>query len=149
MAHHLLPDIGRDWLAGVTNVLLIRDPREVVASYVKSREQVTASDPRAAAAGQPVRRPVRIGNDPARHRRRRLPRASRNDSCAGCATLVDVEFQERMLHWPAGPRDTDGVWAPYWYATVQASTGFAPYRRRDVSLTGEPANVADAVLAAV
>jgi hypothetical protein len=33
-----------------------------------------------------------------------------------------------MLSWPAGPRDSDGVWAPYWYASVHASTGFAPYR---------------------
>ncbi len=35
-----------------------------------------------------------------------------------------------MRAWgePPGPRDTDGVWAPYWYASVQASTGFAPYR---------------------
>ena len=32
-----------------------------------------------------------------------------------------------MLAWPAGPRDTDGVWAPHWYAGVEASTGFAPY----------------------
>jgi branched-chain amino acid aminotransferase len=33
-----------------------------------------------------------------------------------------------MLSWPAGPRDSDGVWAPYWYDSVHASTGFAPYR---------------------
>ena len=26
------------------------------------------------------------------------------------------------------PRDSDGVWAPWWYAGVLASTGFAPYR---------------------
>jgi hypothetical protein len=33
------------------------------------------------------------------------------------------------------------VWAPYWYDAVLASTGFAPYRRPDVELTG-PALVA-------
>jgi hypothetical protein len=33
-----------------------------------------------------------------------------------------------MLSWPAGPRDSDGVWASYWYASVHASTGFAAYR---------------------
>ena len=32
-----------------------------------------------------------------------------------------------MLSWPSGPRDTDGVWAPHWYAAVRRSTGFAPY----------------------
>ncbi len=34
-----------------------------------------------------------------------------------------------MLSWPAGRRDTDGVWAPAWYQSVEQSTGFAPPRR--------------------
>jgi hypothetical protein len=41
---------------------------------------------------------------------------------------LEVPFSERMLSWPAGPRDSDGVWAPYWYDSVRASTGFAAYR---------------------
>jgi len=44
-----------------------------------------------------------------------------------CAAL-DVPFDEAMLSWPPGPRPSDGVWAPYWYASVRASTGFGPYR---------------------
>ena len=43
-----------------------------------------------------------------------------------CGAL-GIDFDEAMLTWPAGPRDTDGVWAPYWYAGVEASTAFAPY----------------------
>jgi hypothetical protein len=43
-----------------------------------------------------------------------------------CAAL-GLDFDPAMLHWPAGPRETDGVWAPYWYGAVLASTGFAPY----------------------
>jgi hypothetical protein len=31
-----------------------------------------------------------------------------------------------MLTWPAGPRASDGVWAPHWYDSVWRSTGFAP-----------------------
>jgi hypothetical protein len=41
-----------------------------------------------------------------------------------------------MLHWPAGPRDSDGVWAKYWYDAVVASTGFTEYRPRAFSLDG-------------
>ena len=44
MTHHLLPDVDRGWVERLTNVLLIRDPREVVASYVRSRAEVTAED---------------------------------------------------------------------------------------------------------
>jgi hypothetical protein len=49
-----------------------------------------------------------------------------------------------MLSWPAGPRDSDGVWAPHWYAAVWASTGFEPWHAREVLLEGEPARVAEA-----
>jgi hypothetical protein len=41
---------------------------------------------------------------------------------------LGVPFDGAMLAWPAGPRDSDGVWAPYWYDSVRSSTGFAPYR---------------------
>src|SRR6516165_2214319 len=35
MTHHLLPEIDRSWLDRVTNVFLIREPREVVISFAK------------------------------------------------------------------------------------------------------------------
>lgn len=142
MAHHLLPDVGRGWLAQLTNVLLIRDPREVVASYVESRGHVRASDIGLAqqlglyddlsAAGDPpaVIDAADFLRDPEGHLR-------------GLCDLVGLDFDEHMLRWPAGPRDSDGVWAPYWYTAVRRSTGFAPYRRRDIELGREAALVED------
>jgi hypothetical protein len=56
---------------------------------------------------------------------------------------IGVEFTDRMLSWPAGPRDSDGVWAPHWYASVWASTGFEPYRPREVSLSGDALRAAE------
>src|SRR5439155_5138110 len=47
-----------------------------------------------------------------------------------CAAL-DVEFTETMLSWPPGPRDTDGVWAKYWYDAVVQTTTFGPYRPKN------------------
>ena len=44
MTHHLIPQLPRDWIGALTNVLLIRDPAEVVASYVRSRADVVAED---------------------------------------------------------------------------------------------------------
>jgi hypothetical protein len=40
-----------------------------------------------------------------------------------CAALA-IHFEEAMLNWPAGPRETDGVWAAHWYDAVNRSTGF-------------------------
>ncbi|HVC37651.1 MAG TPA: HAD family hydrolase, partial [Gammaproteobacteria bacterium] len=54
--------------------------------------------------------------------------------CALCARL-GTPFSERMLHWPAGSRNSDGVWAKYWYQAVEHSTGFEPYKPREIKLT--------------
>lgn len=136
MAHHLLPGIDRDWIRQLTNVLLIRDPREVVASYIKGRPDVTADD---IGLPQQVRlydefAPMVIDasdflRDPERYLR------------ALCDHL-DLPFTDAMLQWPAGPRDTDGVWAPYWYDAVWKSTGFAEHQPRHPQLDGTPAAVA-------
>ncbi len=37
MAHHIERDMDLEWTTAFRNVLLIRDPAEVVASYVRSR----------------------------------------------------------------------------------------------------------------
>ena len=44
MTHHLLPEIDREWLEAVTNCFLIRDPREVINSYLKKREDPALED---------------------------------------------------------------------------------------------------------
>ena len=57
---------------------------------------------------------------------------------------LGVPFSARMLSWPAGPRASDGVWAPHWYATVWSSTGFEPWRPRETTLSEPAAAVAEA-----
>jgi len=144
MSHHLLPGMAHDWIHALHNVLLIRDPAEVVASYVKSRATVTPED-----IGLPQQ--ARLFDELAGHSGAAPPvidaadflRAPEAHLRALCARL-GIEFSERMLHWPPGPRDSDGVWAPHWYEAVWASTGFQPWREREVQLEGEAARVADA-----
>ena len=55
---------------------------------------------------------------------------------AALCNAVGVEFMESMLSWDPGPRETDGVWAPHWYAAVEASTGFAPYKAKTEEVPG-------------
>jgi hypothetical protein len=124
MTHHLLPEMGRDWIGKLSNAFLIRDPDHVVASYAKVRGEPTLADLGYAqqaeifrAFGGPVIDSADLLRDPAGV----LGRL--------CAAL-GVGFDPAMLAWPPGRRDTDGVWAPYWYANVEASTGFAPYAPR-------------------
>lgn len=140
MSHHLLDDDDLAWTSGFRNVLLIRDPVEVVASYVRSRESCEPADigllqqvrlldswdetPPVVDAGDFLR-------DPEAHLR-------------WLCDWLGVGFTPRMLSWPAGPRASDGVWAPYWYDSVRRSTGFQAWRPREVTLSPHDAGVAEA-----
>jgi hypothetical protein len=148
MSHHLLPGMDSDWVHALANVFLIRDPALVVASYVKSRAQVEPADIgllQQAELFDAVAQ--RLGRAPPVIDAERFLRAPEAQLRALCARL-GVPFSERMLAWPAGPRASDGVWAPHWYDAVWRSTGFEPWRPRHVQLSGEHARVAEACRAA-
>ena len=132
MTHHLLPQLPRDWIGSLTNVLVIRDPAEVVASYVRSRADVVAED---IGLVQQSELYDQLGGAPPVIDAADFLRDPEGYLRWLCA-YIDVEFTEAMLHWPAGPRASDGVWAPYWYDAVLASTGFEPYKPREVDLHG-------------
>ena len=145
MAHHLVDGMDHAWMRGLTNVLLIRDPREVVSSYIKSRADVTADD-----IGLPQQTMlydewVAAGSTP-----RIIDSAdflgAPEPYLRGLCDLVGIAFTDLMLSWPPGRRDTDGVWGPYWYDAVWASTGFAAYQPREVDLQGPAAAVAEECL---
>jgi hypothetical protein len=145
MTHHLLPHIGHDWIHRLRNVLLIRDPREVVASYLKSRATVTPEDTGLPQQVALYRMLSQTGTPPPVIDAADFLREPERQLRAIC-DLLGVPFTERMLSWPAGPRDSDGVWAPYWYQAVWRSTGFEPYRPRNPRLHGEPARTAQECL---
>jgi len=133
MAQHLVAELPRDWIGSLRNVLLIRDPAEVVSSYLRSRATVAPDD---IGILQQLELLVQLGDE--------VPVIDSADFLRDPETYLrwlceyaGVEFLASMLTWPPGPRDSDGVWAPYWYAAVQRSTGFEPYRRRRVELTPE------------
>ena len=37
---------------------------------------------------------------------------------------IQIPFYEKMLFWPKGRRESDGIWAEHWYKNVENSTGF-------------------------
>ena len=122
MTHHLLPEVDRAALAGLSHAFLIRDPRQLLASYAKVRAQPVLADLGLEQQVEIFRAfggPVVDAGDILRQ-----PEPTLRALC----DALGVPFDEAMLSWPAGPRDTDGVWARYWYDGVRRSTGFGPYR---------------------
>lgn len=128
MAHHLVQlDLG--FLDETRNVLLIRDPEQMLRSLIKQ-----LPDPKLADTGLARQRELfeylcERGRSPPVVDARELllhPPAILRQLCA----RLEIPFDRAMLSWPRGPKAEDGVWAPHWYANVHESTGFQPYRAK-------------------
>jgi hypothetical protein len=134
MTHHLLPQVDRAWLHEVTNCFLIRHPAAVIASYLKKNYEPRLEDlgfVQQAEIFQYVQRytgsvPMVIDADDVL----RNPGGILQLLC----NAVGVGFSDSMLSWPPGRRETDGVWAKHWYAEVERSTSFQPYRKQNIKL---------------
>ena len=131
MTHHLLPEVDRQWLSTVTNCFLIRDPREVVASYIKKNPDPALEDLGFVQQAeifdfvfnQTDSVQLVVDAKDALQNPERILRL--------LCDAVGVEFNQAMLSWPSGLRDTDGIWAKYWYDEVARSTSFQPYRPKN------------------
>ncbi len=140
MTHHLLSDMPLAWVDGFRNVLLIRDPAEVVASYVRARESCEPDD---IGLLQQVRLLDALDEEPPVIDAGDFLRDPESHLRWLCDWL-GIDFTDRMLHWPPGLRESDGVWAPHWYDAVARSTGFEAWRPREVELSEHDTAVAEA-----
>ena len=136
MAHHLVGDLDWSFLERTVNVLLVRDPEQMLPSLnvqVPGPTMRDAGFDRLArlldyceAAGQqvPVLDSRGLQSDPA-------------GVLSKLCERVGIPWDSAMLSWPAGPKAYDGPWAPHWYHNVHKSTGFAPYKAKTAPFPDE------------
>jgi hypothetical protein len=125
MAHHLV-ELDRSFLRRCANVLLTRDPREVLPSLAENLATPTLRDTGYAVQTALADELRGAGQEPVVLDARELlldPRVVLGELCH----RLGLAFDEAMLAWTPGPRREDGVWAPHWYAAVHRSSGFARY----------------------
>jgi len=147
MAQHMIDGVPREWVARVTNVFLIRHPARVAASFSAKYDNPTLADigfvQQAELYDQLISQgcaPVVIDSADIR----RDPEGMLKCLCAA----IDLPWDPAMLSWPLGGHPDDGVWAPHWYASVHASTGFAEAEGPLPALDGPRADLASAAMPA-
>lgn len=124
MPHHMLAEFPLDWAKAAKHFFLIREPERVIASYIKGRAVFDVEDLGFAPQRRlfetltnitgkrpPVIKSSAILNDP-------------ESALTHLCEAIEIPFDSAMLQWQAGARPEDGAWAPYWYASVERSTGF-------------------------
>ncbi len=128
MTHHLV-DIDWGFMKQTLNVILTRDPRDMLPSYAKQVEHPTMRDVGYAKHLELLEYLEGIGQAPPVVDSREVLEDPAGRLEALCNRL-GIPFKESMLSWEAGPRPEDGVWAEHWYDSVHASTGFKPYQAK-------------------
>ncbi len=129
MTHHLW-ERKYDFLSGFINIIFIRDPRLIIRSYAKVRQQVTMQDigiQQQVEVLNALENPIVLDSKVLLSK----PKACLQRLC----NAIDIPFQSAMLQWQAGARKEDGVWAKYWYQNVHQSTGFQPYQSENFTMT--------------
>lgn len=126
MTHHLV-NLPWDFLQEMTNVILIRDPVDMLPSYAHQVATPSMHDVGYAANVKLYDYLIQHGQTPIIIDSKRVlqdPEGVLGQLCEG----IGIPFDEAMLSWPAGARPEDGAWAPAWYDSVHRSTGFMKYK---------------------
>ena len=143
MWHHMTGPIGYDDFAGFTHAFLIREPERMIASYLRKREAAEFKDFGMERQADFFEREAdRLGHAP--------PVVDANDVLTDPESVLPklcealgISWEPAMLGWQPGRRETDGPWAPHWYAAVEASTGFGPPETDEVELPDDAQRVAE------
>ncbi len=128
MAHHLV-EIDWGFLAETANVLLIRDPEQMLPSLIHQVPEPTMRDAGLELQSRLLEHLLELGQDPPVLDSRELlldPAGVLRELCE----RLGIEFDPAMLSWPAGPKAVDGPWAPHWYHNLHRSTGFQTYKAK-------------------
>jgi hypothetical protein len=131
MTHHLL-GLDRSFMKDVVNVILTRDPKEMIPSFVKVIENPTINDIGYADHTE-LQNYFEENNIPYIVLDSKLLLQNPKGVLQQFCELIGVNFDENMLKWEKGSRIEDGVWAKYWYDNIHDSTGFMEYKPKTES----------------
>ena len=124
MAHHH-EGMNCDYLKTMHNIFLIRDPKQLIASFAQVIKDPSLQDiglkheadlldyVEVHCTHPPL---VVDSNDILKNPEKWLQRV---------CNQLHIPFESEMLKWKKGGISEDGTWAKYWYKNVHNSTGFA------------------------
>ena len=126
MTHHIL-GLDRQFMTQLTNVILTRDPLEMLPSFDKVIQNPTITD-----VGYKLH--IDLIEEFEKNNIDFVVLDAKNVLLNPEGVLrklcekINIPFDDNMLHWKPSKRSEDGIWAKYWYDNVHKSSGFAEYK---------------------
>ena len=125
MTHHLL-DLDRSFMKDTINIILTRDPKDMLPSFDKVIKNPSLDD-----IGYQLH--IELLNYFERHNipfkviNSRQVLSNPENALKKICVFAEIPFEKSMLSWKPQKREEDGIWAKYWYHNVHKSNGFQKY----------------------
>lgn len=136
MAHHLIDLSKIDWIKKFENCILLRHPKEVIASYTAKNKLNSIKE-----LGYPQQLEIVKFLKKSNKKFKVIdsedllknPKEVLFDWCKS----INIEFDEAMLQWKKGNHVSDGIWWEHWYNNVINSSGFQKYQKKDIIIENQ------------
>ena len=141
MAQHNLRGLDMEWTKKVCNCFLIRDPKEVILSYIKKYKISSVYQlgfPQQFDLFTQIRRQ---GKDTPIVLDAKDILIDPESMLKKICHILDIPFTNDMLVWPKGRRKSDGIWGKHWYGAVEQSTSFQTYQKKKENIPEEYKNM--------
>lgn len=126
MTHHLL-DLDRGFMKETINVILTRDPIDMLPSFDKVINNPSLDD-----VGYELHLELldyfKKHDIPFTVLDSRKVLENPKKILQKLCNFADIPFDENMLSWQPQQREEDGLWAKFWYHNVHKSSGFQKYK---------------------
>ena len=129
MAHHLIDKEDFSWIKNFKNCILIRKPRDVINSYIKKNTLKNISELgylQQLSILQFLQKENEsfyiIDSDD-------LLNNPKKELSSWC-NYLKIPFDQKMLSWPKGPHENDGIWGKHWYHNINDSETF--FKKKNV-----------------
>ena len=133
MTHHILEYTPTDWVKNGHNCFLIRNPKEVIHSYLKKNILNDSSDIGFTNQKKIFKLIKKINNNPIVINAYDLSNNPKKVLKILCKKLK-IPFSNKMLNWPIGQRDSDGIWEKIWYQNVKLTTNFQKFNKEKIEI---------------
>ena len=145
MAHHLIDLNNVEWIKNFENCILIRDPKDVINSYVKKNTLNHVDE-----LGYPQQYKIMkyldsIGKKFIVIDSNILLNNPEKILSQWCSS-IDLEFDISMLSWNKGNHRQDGIWWKHWYDNVITTTHFQKFSANQNELDKKYQSIYDEAL---
>ena len=136
MAHHIFELNNIDWIKKCKNCILIRHPKEVIASY-KDKNQIKSVLDLGYYQQCEIIKLLKKTNESyiiiESSDLLKNPNKALNDWCK----KLNIDFDTSMLQWEKGKHPNDGIWWKHWYDNVIGTTGFQEFEEKDITIENQ------------